>query len=325
MIETASEVRAGGEFRIAGKTLSGTVLKYGDEAVVALPHGRGMVRERFTSGAFSPVPAVDLVMQHDETLVIAKAGEYVLNDTQRELSIRAELRADSAALQLVRKGALSGYSFLFWPKSQRREGNVRIIDSAKLGHVGLVTSGAYPESKAELRARSGRTMRSRIPTDRASCECLGKDACGVEFPEDVLEAGLEEAFGRHARGEGDLIAVAGDYSRGLASVSRGTLRRNGATIDVDLPDSEGARALLATHEAAGTIVRPVIDKVNSEYTAVDGVARFSKLRIRAFTIGTTDATAGWAGPELIPTPGMSATRAAPEDTRSISRRKLAWL
>ena len=96
------EVRAGCEFRVAGRTLTGAV-----------------VRERFTPGAFAPVPDVPLVVQHDESLVIAEAGDYVLNDTPRAMTIRAELRADSAALQLARNGSLAGYSFKFWPKVQR--------------------------------------------------------------------------------------------------------------------------------------------------------------------------------------------------------------
>ena len=157
---TAPEVRAGAEFRVAGRTLTGTVLRYGSEAVVSLPDGR-VVREHFTPGAFAPVPDVPLVVQHDESLVIAKAGEYVLNDTPREMTIRAELRADSAALQLVKKGALAGYSFRFWPKSERFEGGAREIDSARLGHVSLVDAGAYPDSLAEVRRGGGGGRGSR--------------------------------------------------------------------------------------------------------------------------------------------------------------------
>lgn len=44
------EHRAGAEFRVAGRTLSGTVLRYGD---LSPEH-----RERFAPGAFAPVPMV---------------------------------------------------------------------------------------------------------------------------------------------------------------------------------------------------------------------------------------------------------------------------
>ena len=44
-------------------------------------------------------------MQHDESLVIAAAGDYILTDGPQAMTIRAELRADSAALKLVQDGA----------------------------------------------------------------------------------------------------------------------------------------------------------------------------------------------------------------------------
>ena len=151
---STGEVRAGREFRISGRTLSGIVLRYGDTATVPLPDGR-VVRERFVAGAFAPVPDVPLVMQHDEALVIAKAGSYVLNDDPRAMTIRAELRADSAALALTKAGALSGYSFRFWPKEERYEAGVRIVSAARLGHIGLVDSSAYSDSVAEVRRGGG--------------------------------------------------------------------------------------------------------------------------------------------------------------------------
>ena len=302
--------RAGVSFRVAGRTLSGTALRYGDVS----PD----FRERFEPGAFGEVTEIPLNAQHDRAIVIADRA--MLTDGPRELAVRADLSPDSGWLALVRRGALNGFSIEFKAERERREAGIRVVEKAALTGLALVDRPAYPGSGAEVRARSGRTMRASIPSDRRmACECLGRDACGVEFPEDVLEASLEEAFGRAARGEGDLIAVAGDYSRALASVKRGTLRRDGAAVAIDLPDSDGARAMLATHEAAGVIVRPVIDRNASEFDAVDGTARFTKLRIRAFVVGSTDASEGWPDPELVPTPGIDAPRAAPE------RRMPRWL
>ena len=307
------EHRLSPEFRIAGRTLSGVAMRYGDVS----PD----FRERFVPGAFGAVSTIAVNLQHDAAITVAP--DALLTDSARELRVRAELPEGSAALALVRRGALNGFSVEFHSRAERREGGVRVIERATLTGLALVDQGAYPQSKAEVRARMGRTMRARIPSKRRmACECLGKSACGVRFSDDVLDAALEEAFGRHARGEGDLLAVAGDYSRGLASVSRGTMRRNGESVDIDLPDSDGARALLATHDAAGVIVRPVIDKRASEFAAVDGVAEFSKLRIRAFTIGTTDAKEGWPEPDLIPTPGMDTRRAASDPA---PRRARLWL
>ena len=217
---TAPEDRAGSEFRIAGRTLTGTVLRYGDSATVPLRDGR-MVRERFTAGAFAPVPDVPLVMQHDESLVIAKGGEYILSDGPRALSVRAELRADSAALDLVRAGALRGYSFRFWPLVQAFENGERVVSKARLGHVGLVADAAYPQSKAEIRAKSGRTLRSRVPySKRLACECIARAGPGsggacvpyarfAKVAGDEMEAAIREAV-EEAR---DVLAVFRDYSR----------------------------------------------------------------------------------------------------------------
>ena len=93
------EHRAGCEFRIAGRTLSGVVLRYGD---VSPEH-----RERFVSGAFAPVPDVGLNIQHDQRLRVLDPGAFILTDTLRELRIRAELPAGSAALSLARLPQLS--------------------------------------------------------------------------------------------------------------------------------------------------------------------------------------------------------------------------
>ena len=122
------EVRAGCEFRVAGRTLSGTVLRYGDTS----PEHR----ERFVPGAFSPVPDVPLNVQHDARMRVLDPGAFILTDTERELRIRAELAPDSAALALVRRGALNGYSVEFHARSERREAGVRVIERAALVGIG---------------------------------------------------------------------------------------------------------------------------------------------------------------------------------------------
>ena len=91
-----SERRAGVEFRIQGRTLSGVVMRYGD---LSPDHG-----ERFQSGAFGVEPRAALNIQHDRSLVVLEAGDFVLSDSPRSLEIRAELPAESAALTLVKTG-----------------------------------------------------------------------------------------------------------------------------------------------------------------------------------------------------------------------------
>ena len=63
------EHRAGREFRVQGRTLSGVVMAYGN---VSPGH-----RERFQPGAFGPAPSAPLNIQHDPNIVVLGAGDYV--------------------------------------------------------------------------------------------------------------------------------------------------------------------------------------------------------------------------------------------------------
>ena len=149
---TAPEHRAGAEFRVSGRTLTGKALVYGD---LSPEFG-----ERFEPGAFGPdVAAPVLNLQHDRATVILPAGAYVLTDSPHELQVRAELPEGSAALALVKRGALNGFSVEFFARAERREAGVRVIERAELAGLALVDQGAYPQSTAEVRARSGRTRR----------------------------------------------------------------------------------------------------------------------------------------------------------------------
>lgn len=143
------EHRAGVEFRVAGRTLSGVALRYGDVS----PD----FAERFEPGAFGPVDRVAINLQHDARMVVTP--DAALTDGPRALEVRAELPADSAALALVRRGALNGFSIEFHSKAERREGGLRVIERAELSGLALVDRGAYPESTAEVRA--GMELRAR--------------------------------------------------------------------------------------------------------------------------------------------------------------------
>ena len=169
------EHRSGTEFRVAGRTLTGRALVYGDVA----PD----FQERFVPGSLAPVPAVPMNLQHDAGTVLLAPGAYVLNDTERALEVRAELPASSAALALVRRGSLSGFSVEFRAQSERRESGIRVVERAELTGIALVDRGAYPQSLAEIRARGGGggrgvfggrlgSFRGRIPANkRVDCRC----------------------------------------------------------------------------------------------------------------------------------------------------------
>ena len=317
---TAPEVRAGCEFRVAGRTLSGRVMTYGD---ISPEH-----RERFLPGAFGPAPSAPLNIQHDHKMIVLGAGDYVLTDTDRALEIRAELSPSSAALELVRRGALNGYSVEFHARAERRESGVRVIERAALVGIGLVDAPSYPGSTAEIRARArgtgktarlkaGRLLRSRIPIDRSlACECLKRGGGAACIPlarfsrtaGDGMAAAINDALAE-AR---DVLAVMGEYKRPIASASRGTLRAvstdDGLNIEMDLPAGEVGDAVVAAHEAAGVIVRPLIDFAKSEFVDTDRGREYVKPWLRALLVGVSDQKGGWPDP-VIETPGKPKTTA----------------
>ena len=287
------EHRAGCEFRVQGRTLSGTAMRYGDVS----PD----FRERFVPGAFGEVRTVDVNLQHDPALVAVRGA--VLTDSPRELQVRADLPEGSAALALVKRGALNGFSIEFNARAERRENGIRVVERADLTGLALVDRGAYPGAKAEVRARSGRTLRSKVPYDAfAACECIEKMGPGsggtcvpmVKFSKMAGEL-MADAFGEADRQH--MMAVAGNFRRPLGSVSKGTLRGkstdDGLEIEVDLPAGTVGDEVIAAHESAGVIVRPLIDYDRSEYTDTPDGRVVTKPYLRAFIVGATDAREGW--------------------------------
>ena len=90
-------------------------------------------------------------MQHDMSMVIIKAGDYELLDGPHALEVRAELPERSAALSLVQRKALSGFSIEFHSRAERREGGIKVIERAELTAIALVDRPSYPRSGAEVR------------------------------------------------------------------------------------------------------------------------------------------------------------------------------
>ena len=125
---------------------------------------------------------VILNRQHKRDIPLARTGGGGLEliDSPEALRISAELPATGSAdetLALVKGKILRGLSIEFHARQERQAGDLRIIQRAELVGVGVVDSPQYPKSliearAKELRAKSGRTLRARIPAKR-------KLACAV--------------------------------------------------------------------------------------------------------------------------------------------------
>ena len=164
MSERRSERRYSAiEFRVEGRRLTGTVLRYGD---VSPSH-----RERFEPGAFKFEAAVHLDLHHDAERAVAwhPGGGLVLTNGRDALTMTAELPpipAADRALAEIRSGAASGLSVEFRSVKERQESGLRVIEAALLSGIGIVRERRpikTPRSRLESarRARGLRTPGSR--------------------------------------------------------------------------------------------------------------------------------------------------------------------
>ena len=217
-----AEHRAGIEFRVAGRTLTGLAMRYGDIS----PD----FRERFVPGAFGKVRTVDVNLQHDPALVAVR--DALLTDSPRELRVRADLPEGSAALALVKRGALNGFSIEFHAKAERREAGVRVVERADLTGLALVDRGAYPGrsrgSAGEVRAALA--LENSLRCEFLACECIaqrGPGSGGECIPEARFTKMAGELDGRCARRSG---AATGHprCGRKLPPSARVCLARDGA-------------------------------------------------------------------------------------------------
>ena len=312
------------ELRAAGRTVTGPVVRYGETA-----QDRA---ERFEPGAFeSMADPMEMDVQHDPAIIAASTatGTLTLNDTSRALEVRATLanaalgEPGSAALELVRRGALRGLSAAFHPLAEHRAADgTRVITRAHLVRVGLVDEGSYRGSRLELRARMGRTLTSAIPANkRLACDCVGGSGSLARFAElqasvgRKIDAAVKQAIMEAAEETNDIIAAFGRYDRPLASAKTGTLRTemdgDDLRVSIDLPDDENGRAVVAAQESAGVVIRPFLDDEFLTTTELpDGTIRYSAgtggegSPIRAFIVSSTDRRDGWPAPTMGATPDL---------------------
>ena len=138
----------GGEFRVEGRRLSGTVMRYGD---VSPTH-----RERFEPGSLRLADTVHLDLYHDpeRAVVWHPGGGLELRDEGGALMLVAEVApipAGDRALAEIREGRAGGLSVEFKPLTVRRESGLRVIEAALLRGIGIVRAPSYHDSRVEAR------------------------------------------------------------------------------------------------------------------------------------------------------------------------------
>ena len=132
--------------RLHGNRLEGIAVRYNEIAP--------QFNERIEPGAFGNVQSIAINLQHDASVVLVENA--TLQSDNKELRVLATLQPDAAAIRLVERGALNGFSVEFVPVQDRMDGNVRVIERAKLVGLALVDMGAYPSAKPEVRENDGK-------------------------------------------------------------------------------------------------------------------------------------------------------------------------
>ena len=351
------------EIRATGKTLTGEAVRYGQRATdrperfeagafaplgplaLNLQHDRGIVLA--TTGDRLAVTDTEQALEVRAELQPGAALTLLRRGVLRGLSVefRALAERTEGGVRVIERATLEALGLVDAPAYSGRL-EVRRGGFGGGGRGGWGSWGSAP------------TMRATIPPDtRLRCECGGTAACkwATIIPEAMsemfdnamdrageliaqrrTEAEAAGAVGDLLGGQmlpgletaaagGDTLAVWGRYDRPLASVSRGTLRRSGKYgIEIDLPDDENGRAVLAAHEAAGVIVRPALDMNESEYTQDGDVLTYTKAVARAFVVSATDAREGWPEPTLRAAEAEP-TEAEPTARSAILRRRRLWL
>ena len=292
-----AEIRQG-----QGRRLEGVAIRY-REIATGLPF-----RERIEPRAFGELAGADVILNvgHDRARPIARTGGggLALADGPDALTIRAELpetREADDALALVRSRVLRGLSIEFRTVAERMENGVRVIERAILDAVALVDQGAYNGATVEARRKNSVPnpwLRAQWAARKAgACDCQGPAIQSV-----VFEPG---AWREAVASDREVLAVAGDYGRALASRRKGTLglaERDDGGLDISMSreaaETPAGRDLQAMAPAVPLTARPIVDNEQSEFEDTDGVRTFTQAHLRAVLIKPTDRPDGWEPAEI---------------------------
>ena len=269
------------ELRASGGMLTGEALPYGQPAQDR--------PEMFVSNPWATgLDTASLNLQHDREHVIAEQPDALtFTESPRGLSLRAQLRPDSAEARLVARGALQGLSVEFVSLDETQDRGMRVITRAHLAGVALVDRGSY-DTTVELRARLDKAwfLATIYTSEPMACNCQGPECDRVQFEPGSFDLG-----------EGDTLAVGGGgFSNVLGSLNRKTLiaaeTEKGLEIGLTDDSTVTAKRIISDAAVADMYARPILDLEASEYTDEAGLRTFTTAKVRAILIKPTDTIEG---------------------------------
>ena len=269
------------EFRVSGRRLT-TELRYGQRA-----RDRA---EMFAPGSVRTTPT-RMNLQHDPMIEVASVERRTLRVADTGDGLRFEADLSGAALDLVRRGRLTGVSPEFYARRERRDAGLRVLEAVDMPEVALVDVGSY---STPLELRAGQLLTAVIPTGhRCSCECAGRDCDAVLFEPGSLDALVD--------GAADVVAHTGSLKPEalLGSKEAGTLvierTDNGVNVILTIADTPAAATVRSAAAVSPVHVRPIIDVERSASTVADRVRTYTAAAVTSLLVKTAppDRRDGW--------------------------------
>ena len=238
------------ELRAEGRTVHGVVMRYG---------AIGDRRERFEPRALRPVGHTWFDIGHDQTRILTWMGAGLsFEHDADELRMVAELPRNPLAdfaLGEIRSGRRRGLSVEMRVTDEYREAQtgVRVVRSADLPGVGLVTAPSFPESQVlEVRRKLGPATRGGVKMDSpVSCRC--RDGCDTIR---IKIGAFDETLAAVEQGQRAVsLFTSNNFGTPLATTQNGALMvglDSGAlswTVREGFPDIQAARDFLAQRAA----------------------------------------------------------------------------
>ena len=306
-MQTLGEIR-----EVQGRVLVGLALPFESETEIS----PGQF-EKFSRNSVRTSGESLLTINHESGRVLAREPDSLKFESRNDgLYIRAQIPKTSEGddiLELVRTKTLRALSIDFQSLAERQVGPLRVIDSALISGVSVVSRAAYPQTTLEARAIEGAKIRAAIPFNvPLTCQCHRGECDIVSFAPNSFDNSL---FGPDAR---NVLAVTGEFKSALAGTQSGgmviTKGRRELKITINqVADTTSGRDLLEQISQKLIVARPSF--IDGEFTEVNGVASYSAATLRAIVFSPTDLT-DWQ-------PVRAETRA--RSPASTARRRKVWL